>query len=391
MPIRPPFWLLTTITIGASIGIHLMVPALPVAASELGVSAGQMQMSISVYLLTLAFGQLVWGPVSDSVGRRRALVVGTSLFALSGLATACAPSLELLLLARVVQGLGASCGMSLGRAIIRDTSEGVEMVRQLALLALVVLLSPGLAPVLGGALAHTLGWRAMLGLLGALGLFTLWMTVQRLPETCPSIKPFDARRVAADYGDLVRDLRFTGLALGTAGLNTAAFAFRAVAPVLLTRQMGLGLAEVGLCSGLVMMGMALGNALTSILVRRIAPHRLAAAGLLLALTGASSLLALEMGQQLNLTNMLITLVVLNCGAGMSSPVMTARAYTFRPTQAGTAAGVQGCALMVMAAVSGSLVSPDSDPAHSCAVVMLGVVVASCGCIALATYLARRRG
>jgi DHA1 family bicyclomycin/chloramphenicol resistance-like MFS transporter len=324
------------------------------------------------------------------VGRRRALVAGTTLFAVGGLAAASAPSLELLLVARVVQGMGAACGMSLGRAIIRDTSEGVEMVRQLALLALIVLLSPGLAPMLGGAIAHGLGWRVLLGLLGALGLFSLWMTVRRLPETCTSIKPFNVQRIAADYGDLVRDLRFTGLALGTAGLNTAAFAFLAVAPVLLTREMGLGLTEVGLCSGLVMMGMALGNALTSFLVRRIAPQRLAAAGLLLALTGSLSLLALEMGQQLNLSNMLIALVTLNCGAGMSSPVMTARAYTFRPTQAGTAAGVQGCALMVMAAASGSLVSPDSDPAHSCAVVILGVVVASCGCIALATHLAGRK-
>jgi DHA1 family bicyclomycin/chloramphenicol resistance-like MFS transporter len=387
---RPPLWLLVTITIGASVGMHLMVPALPVAAADLGVSAGRMQLSFSVYLLTLALGQLLWGPVSDSVGRRRALIVGTSLFALGGLAGAIAPSLELLLVARVVQALGAACGMSLGRAIIRDTSEGVEMVRQLALLALIVLLSPGLAPMLGGAIAHALGWRVLLGLLGALGLFSVWMTVRRLPETCPSIKPFDARRIAADYGSLVHDLRFTGLALGTAGLNTAAFAFLAAAPVLLTRQMGLGLAEVGLCSGLVMMGLALGNALTSLLVRRIAPHRLAAAGLLLALAGALALLALEMGQQLNLANMLIALVTMNCGAGMVSPVMTARAYTFRPTQAGTAAGVQGCALMVMATASGSLVNPDLDPAHSCAVVMLSVVVASCGCIGLATYLARRR-
>lgn len=390
MPIRPPLWLLVTITIGASVGIHLMVPALPVAASELGVSAGQMQLAISVYLLTLAFGQLVWGPLSDSVGRRRALVAGTTLFAVGGLAAASAPSLELLLVARVIQGMGAACGMSLGRAIIRDTSEGVEMVRQLALLALIVLLSPGLAPMLGGAIAHGLGWRVLLGLLGALGLFSLWMTVQRLPETCPSMKPFDARRIAADYGSLVRDLRFTGLALGTAGLNTAAFAFLAVAPVLLTREMGLSLTEVGLCSGLVMMGLALGNALTSLLVRRIAPHPLAAAGLLLALVGALALLALEMGRQLNLTNMLIALVTMNCGAGMVSPVMTARAYTFRPTQSGTAAGVQGCALMVMAAASGSLVNPDTDPAHSCAVVMLSVVVTSCGCIGLATHLARRK-
>ncbi len=386
---RPPLWLLVTITIAASIGMHLVVPALPAAAESLQVSARQMQLSVSVYLLTLAVGQLLWGPVSDSVGRRRALVVGTALFAAGGLAAAASVSLEMLLASRVVQALGAACGMSLGRAIIRDTTEGVEMVRQLALLGLVVLLSPGLSPMLGGLIANVLGWRAVLAALGTLGLFSLWMTVRRLPETCPSLRPFDLRRIAGDYGGLLRDLRFMGLAVGTAGVSTSVFAFLAVAPVLLTRQMGLGLAEVGVYSGVVMLGLALGNALTSALVRRIAPGRLALAGLLMAATGAVALLGLVLAQRLGLASLLVAMVTLTCGAGMATPALVARAYALRPAQAGTAAGVQGCAQMVLATVSGSLVNPDVDPALSCALTLVVVVLASCGCIAVAIQLSRR--
>lgn len=386
---RPPLWLLVTITIGASVGMHLIVPALAGAAEALQVSAGQMQLSVTVYLLALALGQLLWGPVSDSLGRRRTLIWGISLFTAGGLAAAASTSLDMMLAARVVQGLGAACGMSLGRAIIRDTTEGVELVRQLALLSLIVLLSPGLSPMLGGLIAAALGWRAVLVLLGILGLFSLWMTRQRLPETCAALRPFDLRRIAADYSALVRDFRFIALAVGTAGVNTSTFAFLAAAPVLLTRQMGLSLAEVGLYSGLVMLGLAVGNGLTSALVRRFGPRRLARTGLLLALASALGLLALVLLDRLTLAGLLGTLVLLNCGAGMATPALLARAYALRPGQTGTAAGVQGCAQMVMATLSGSLVAPDQNPALSCAVTVVAMVGVSSLGIALASDRGRR--
>jgi MFS transporter, DHA1 family, multidrug resistance protein len=386
---RPPLWLLVPITIAASIGMHLFAPALPAAAAEFGVSAARMQMAISVYLLTVGVGQLFWGPVSDSLGRRRTLVAGLSLFAAGGLAAAAATSLETLLVARSVQALGAACGMSLGRAIIRDTTEGVEMVRQLALLGLMVLLSPGLAPMLGGAVASRFGWRAIFVLLGLLGLVGVWMTVRRLPETCTSLRPFVVRRIAADYGRLACDPRFLGLAIGNAGLNTAAFAFLAAAPFVLTRQMGLDLAEVGLYAGLVMLALALGNALTSALVHRVGATRLVVIGVVLALVGAAVLLALVLSNTLSLLTFLATVAALNCGAGMATPALVARVFALRPTQTGTASGVLGAVQMAMATLSGSLVNPDVDPALSCATTLLGVVLFSTGCLALATHMTRR--
>lgn len=387
---RTPLWLLVAITISASLGMHLFVPGLAAAAAEMAVPAAQMQLSITVYLLTLAVGQLVWGPLSDSTGRRPALIVGLSLFAMGGLAAAAAISLEMLLAARIVQALGAACGMSLGRAIIRDTTDGVETVRQLALLALVVLLSPGLAPMLGGAVAGALGWRALFVLLGALGLFTLWMTLRRLPETCTSRHPLNARHIVVNYWAVARDPRFMGLVIGIGGLTTASFAFLAAAPFILTRQMGLALAEVGMYSGLVMLALALGNGLTGHLVRRTSPGRLALAGVLLALTGAVALLAQVLTGTLELAGLVAAMVTFNCGAGMAAPALIARAYALRPGQAGTAAGLQGCAQMVMATASGGLVNADVDPARSCAITLLGVALFSSSCIALATHLDRRR-
>lgn len=140
----PPLWLLVLVTISASISMHLFVPALPSAAADLHVGATRMQMAISVYLLGLAVGQLVWGPLSDAWGRRIVLLAGLACFALGGVIAACAPDLPTLLAARVLQALGASTGMVVGRAIIRDTTEGEDMVRRLALLSLMIVISPGL-------------------------------------------------------------------------------------------------------------------------------------------------------------------------------------------------------------------------------------------------------
>ena len=130
----PPLWLLVIITVSGTMGMHMFVPALPQAAQGLAASAGQMQMAISIYIIGLAVGQLVYGPVSDAFGRRPLLMVGLSLYAVGGVAAALAPGLRTLLIARLLQALGGCAGLALGRAIVRDTTRADTAVRQLALL-----------------------------------------------------------------------------------------------------------------------------------------------------------------------------------------------------------------------------------------------------------------
>ena len=116
-----PLWLLTLITFSGTLAMHIFVPALSYAADDLQASASEMQLTISLYILGLAFGQLIYGPISDRFGRRPTLIAGLILYTLAGLAALFAPDAESLIAARLFQALGGCAGLVLGRAIVRDS------------------------------------------------------------------------------------------------------------------------------------------------------------------------------------------------------------------------------------------------------------------------------
>ncbi|RYY81785.1 MAG: MFS transporter, partial [Comamonadaceae bacterium] len=184
MPPAPALWLLVLVTLTGTMAMHMFVPALPDAARSLGSGPGPMQMTIGIYMVGLAVGQLFYGPLSDAYGRRPALMAGLTLYAFGSMLAACAPNLGTLLGARLLQALGGCAGVALGRAMVRDTQPpGGAAVRQLALMNLMVLVSPGLAPVVGGAVAAAWGWRGVFVVLALIGVATLWFAWWRLPET----------------------------------------------------------------------------------------------------------------------------------------------------------------------------------------------------------------
>ena len=141
-----PIWLLVLITISGTLAMHMFVPALPDAATSLHVSAADMQLTISVYIIGLACGQLIYGPLSDSLGRRPLLLMGLSLYTGAGLVALLSQSIHVLVVARLIQALGGCAGLALGRAIVRDISEADDAVRSLALLNLMMMVGPGFAP-----------------------------------------------------------------------------------------------------------------------------------------------------------------------------------------------------------------------------------------------------
>jgi MFS transporter, DHA1 family, multidrug resistance protein len=379
----PPLWLLVLVTISGSISMHLFVPALPVAAADLHAGVGPMQMAISLYLLGLAAGQLVYGPLSDAYGRRRVLLAGLALFTLGGLAVACAQDLPTLLAARVVQALGACAGMALGRAIIRDTTQGDEMVRQLALLSLMIMLWPGVAPMIGAALAAGFGWRSIFIVLAALGVIAFSLAWRRLPETRQGTGVFTARSLMADYGELLRSARFVGLTVGAGAVTTAVYAFLAAAPFILTGRLHQPVQVVGVASGLVMLGSAAGNALASGLVRRVGTARMIVAGLAMSTAAAALLIVLVLAGHMSVPALVGTMMVFTCGAGLVNPALLAKALSLHPRLAGSAAGLYGFSQMGLGTISTSFASWGSDPAVATAAVLLGMALLSCACIAVA--------
>lgn len=372
----PPLWLLVLITLSGTTAMHMFVPALPDAARGLATSAGEMQMAISIYIVGLAFGQLLYGPLSDAFGRRPMLMIGQTLYAVGGLAAALAPGLNVLLSARLVQALGGCAGLALGRAIVRDTTKADAALRQLALLNLMILLSPGLAPVLGGLISSTVGWRGIFVLLAVIGAVTLWFTWRTLPETGHPSGRFGVKILLDDYRALLMSPRFVGFALGGGSATTCVYAFLAAAPFIFINELHQPVQMVGIYAGLMILGMAVGNAVTSRFAQSVPAARLIRIGNGVSLASAAALFAIVMLGHLTIANAIAVMIVFTCGCGMTSPAALAKAVSVNPKLVGSAAGLYGFTQMAIGAACTALAALGADPARAAVTVMLTATVFS---------------
>ncbi len=204
--------------------IDMYLPALPTISESLGASTAATQMTLMVFFLTFGVCQIVYGPLSDMVGRKPPLYFGLALFALGSIGCALSPSIGWLIAFRTLQGIGASSVMVIPRAIVRDMHTGVEATRLMALMMLVFSVSPILAPLTGSALIVPFGWRAVFvavtiaALLG-LVLLALFQPETRLPKDRVRIS---VASLAAGFGTLFRDWHFLGLTF-IAGLGMSSF------------------------------------------------------------------------------------------------------------------------------------------------------------------------
>jgi DHA1 family bicyclomycin/chloramphenicol resistance-like MFS transporter len=368
-PLAPPMWLLVLITISGTMAMHMFVPALPDAAHSLGTTAGEMQMAISIYIIGLAAGQLCYGPLSDALGRRPLLMTGLALYTAGSVAAAFAPGLGTLLTARLVQALGGCAGLALGRAIVRDTTTSGSAIRELALLNLMIMIGPGLAPVVGGAVSGAAGWRAIFVLLAIGGAATLVFTWRLLPETARPSGRLGVRPLLQDYRALLSSPRFVGFALGGGSATTCVYAFLSAAPFIFIDELHEPVEKVGLYSGFMVLGMAVGNALTSMLARRVAAGRLLRIGNTLSLASGFVLLAIVLTGHLTLATTLGVMLFFTCGCGMTSPSALAKAVSVNPRLTGSAAGLYGCSQMAVGAICTAAAALGHDPARSAASVM----------------------
>lgn len=367
---RPPLWLLVIITISGTMAMHMFVPALPYATADLGAPVGQMQMTISFYIIGLAVGQLFYGPMSDSLGRRPMLIAGLALYTAGGFAAALAPGVHTLVGARLIQALGGCAGLALGRAIVRDSTRSEDMVRQLALMNLMLMVSPGLSPMVGGVVSTALGWRAVFWLTAALGLATLALAWKLLPETAPPGRSLSIGTLVGDYRALLRSRRFVGFALGGGCATTAVYAFIATAPFIFVTDLHRPVHEVGLYLGLLIFGMTFGNAFTGRMVGKIRIERLMLGGNLLSIVSAAGLLATILLGRLDLGSTLLWMFLFTFGTGVTSPAALTKAISVNPHLTGSASGLYGFAQMAVGAICTSLVALGQDPARSAMTVLL---------------------
>ena len=367
--------------------MYLFVPALPGAALDLGATTGAMQLTVSLYVLGLALGQPVYGPLSDRFGRRPVLVGGLVLYTLAGLVACLAPNAEVLIVARLFQALGGCAGLVLGRAIVRDTSEAKLAAQRLALLNLMVTVGPGLAPLLGSAVVATAGWRLALVLLCLLGVANLAFTWRLLPETGMRAAPPDGPTLLRDYLRLLRSPVFMGYAVCGGCMTTAAYAFFGSAPFIF-RELGRPEHEAGIYLAALIIGISIGNWVASRLVARVAIDRVLLLAGAMSLASTLVLLGVVLAGRLSVPWAMGCMFVFTLGVGIGGPSALAQAISLNPRVTGSASGIYGFVQMAVGAMCSGLAGLGRDPALSAALVLAGAAFA--GQLALRMALRGKR-
>jgi DHA1 family bicyclomycin/chloramphenicol resistance-like MFS transporter len=310
--------------------VDMYLASLPDIAQEYARSYTQVQLTLTVFLLAMGAGQLLFGPVVDTLGRRRPLLVGLLVFILSSLLAAVAPSLEWLLLARFVQGLGSALTLVVIMSMVRDVAEGARAAQIFALLMTIEGLAPVIAPALGGFLSVHFGWRAIMLVLAALGAAVWLNSFLVLKETLAPEKrlSFQPRAIARTYKHIAADPGFLRPALAVAAVFFFLFAYIGGAALVYQAHFGLSASSFGYVFGgsgvAILLGaisagrlvsrfglgtlsqlgaacMLLGAALTLVSAMMAAPLGAVVAGVVLSLFGLglceSTLMALAMASQ----------------------------------------------------------------------------------------------
>jgi DHA1 family bicyclomycin/chloramphenicol resistance-like MFS transporter len=389
----PPLWLLGLITASGTVGMHILIPSLPEMAAELGVSPAATQQSVTLYLIGLSLGQLIYGPLSDRFGRRPVLMAGLGLSVLAGAACGLAPGLGLLLPARFMQAIGGCSGLVLGRAIVRDIAGPREAAARLALLNLVLTVSPGIAPVVGGWIATFAGWRAIFGLLVVMGLATILLAFRLLPETRAGQGqgPVTAAGVArpgllASYRRLLRQPAFLGYSIAGACATSSMYGFFAVSAFVFVDQVHRPAHEVGYYYLVLIFGVSLGSIVINRLARLFSIDALLRFGTLFGAAGAALFLVAAATGHLSVLTVMVPMFIFTIGAGLASPMALTRAVSVDPTAIGAAAGLYGAGQMAVGALCTWLAGFGHNPSLAAALVLTaGGVIGQAALMVAARY------
>ncbi|MET9224492.1 multidrug effflux MFS transporter [Lentzea sp. NPDC003310] len=336
----------------APFGIDLYLPAFPRMAAELGTSDTAVQLTLTMFLLGLAAGQLVFGPLSDRWGRRGPLLAGSAVFVGVSVLAALAPTIEVLLAARLVQGLTAAAGMVIGRAVIADLATGRAAARAFSLMMIVGGVAPVVAPLVGSLLVDGIGWRGVLFVLAGLAVAMLAGSVTVVPETLPRSR----RGTARTGGFRVLGRRAYLAATATFVLSFAVLmAYISASPFLYQVVIGTSPVGYGLLFSLNALGLVGSSAVASRLLRRHHPRRMLTIGTTWLVTAAAVLLVvalLPVGPVWLVVPIFGTVAALGFVLGPA----TALALDAVPGAAGTGSAVLGTAQFGFGAAISPLVS-----------------------------------
>nr|WP_186329792.1 Bcr/CflA family efflux MFS transporter [Variovorax boronicumulans] len=392
-PTIRPVWLTANLVAQLALGLLAMTVCLPSMQqwpAEFGATQAEVQLGFGGYVAAYGVFQLVYGAVSDRVGRKPVLLAGLTLALLASLAAALAPSLAVLNLARTVQGAGCAAGMVIGRAMVQDLFTGAERTRVMAFIGMMMGLCPPTAMLLGGQIHARWGWQANFVLIAALAALLLVAAWRWLPATQPPAQTSGAS-VAALLGGYARLARERDFVLYVAILAMTAgtfYTFLGGAPLVLASY-GVGPQQMGLYIMTPPIAYVVGNLLTQRLLRAGRSDRfLMNLGQAVTLSGLVAVLVLALAGLHHPLALSLPMLALGVGHGLLLPPTLIGTVGLVPALAGSAAAVAGLMQQLSGAVGGYVVSlvPMDGPVWLGAL-MLGWAV--CGLLAQALLLRQR--
>ncbi|WP_144794351.1 Bcr/CflA family efflux MFS transporter [Kocuria palustris] len=329
--------------------------SLPAIGAEFDAPVWLTQLTLTGYLLLLGIGQLAAGPVTDAVGRRVPLLIGLVLFALGSLLAALAPGMAVLVVARVLQGIGGAMGVVVANSSVRDRASGAAATRLFAALMTVTALAPVIAPAAGGILDSAFGWRSVFFVLAGLGLIVLVLAALVLKESLPAGKrqPLALGSALRGYAQLFGSRDFVLPLGGLASMFLLLFSYIGGATYVYQGQYGLDPATFGLVFGGTGIVLLVGPVLAGKLALAVPTARLARWGVQTAVLGtAVTMLAALAG--LPLWTLVAGLAVTMAGLGLCEPSFMSLCMSAGGARSGQAAALIGGAQFIFGACGTAL-------------------------------------
>lgn len=369
--------------------VDMYLPSLPEMAVEYSASVASIQLTLTVFLLAMGLGQLLFGPVVDAWGRRRPLIAGLVLFSVSALVAGAAPTLDWLLLARFVQGLGSALTLVVIMSMVRDVTQGVQAAKLFGLLMTIEGVAPIIAPALGGYTDAHFGWRAVMVVLAALGALVAVNSMVVLRETLPANKrePLNFKRAIRTYTRIAQDLRFLQPALALSAVFFFLFAYIGGATFIYQNDFGLPAAQFGTLFGATGIAILVGASLAAKLVGQYGLARMAVAGACCIVAGAV-IACISAAAGLGLPWLVAGVALALLGVGIAETTLMTLVMSSQTTALGSTAALLGAFQLGISACATPLTGLVSN--HG-ATAWGGLLVLCAVVVGLLTWISVRQG
>jgi DHA1 family bicyclomycin/chloramphenicol resistance-like MFS transporter len=366
--------------------LSLFTPAMPEIVHAFGSTEAVVKLTLSLYFAGFSFAQLVCGPLSDGIGRRPVTIAFMAIYLAGSFLAVLAPSIEILILARFLQGVGAAAGLAVSRAIVRDLFTSESSARILNLVGIILSVGPAISPTLGGFTLEFFGWHAIFLLMAAVSVSVMLITIFAVRETVSrDLSRIRPRALVRIYGELLTNPRFLLPSLVVAGTSGAIYALATILPFVLMTRVGMSPTAFGV--GMLMQtgSYFVGSLIFRALMPRFGAFRLVGVGAVFVIIGAIALILLLTLQEPSYWNVMGPVGCYAVGIAFCQPAMMTAAMAPFPRTAGAASAAMGFMQMGAGMVGGMAASLFTDP-----VTATIIVIPIMGAVAVGSWLAWRR-